>query len=86
MQKKRGAGGLKFLRPEKVALKNHANFTPENWVYMIFCGVDAYFPWGKKGALKKIAVQKEALKFFHAEIFLHQPPLQVFVNGPLAFQ
>ena len=43
MQK--GGGG-----PEK----NHANFTAENGVYMIFCGVDTYFPWGKgRGSEKK---------------------------------
>ena len=29
--------------------KNQANSTPNNWVYMIFCGIDAYFPWEKGG-------------------------------------
>ena len=35
-------GGLKILEvwKEGAEKKNHANFTPKNLVYMIFCGVD----------------------------------------------
>ena len=62
-------GVLKILKVLRGPWKNHANFAPENWVYMIFCGIDAYNPWGK-----------EALKFF---VVKPPPPLQVFVNGPL---
>ena len=73
---------LKFWKVEKkkegggnVWKKNHANFTTKNWVKMIFCGVDAYFPWGKRGALKNIVVQKGALIIFCTDFFLHQAPL-----------
>ena len=64
-------GPLKFWRSEKGALKNYDDFTPENWVYMIFCEVNACFPWEKWGALKIFAVQKGGggLKIFHAEVF-----------------
>ena len=43
---------------------------------MIFCGVDAYFPRGKKGGPeKKKMVQKgEGPKIFCSENFLHQTP------------
>ena len=50
---------------------------------MIFCSVEAYFPWGKKGALKEIEVQKGVLKIFHADFLKIRPSLQMFVNGPL---
>ena len=40
---------------------------------MIFCGVgDAYFPWGKKGALKIFAVQKGGAENFSCRFFF--PP------------
>ena len=42
--------------------------------YMIFCGVDADFPWGRKGGPEK---------FLRWNFFASGPPLQVFVNSPL---
>ena len=70
-------GPWKFWRPEKEGpeKKKKINLTPEKWVYMIFCGVDAYFSWQKRGAPKNCMVQKGALKIFRAKIFLHQAPL-----------
>ena len=50
--------------------KNHANFTPENLVYMIFCGVDTYFPWWKRRGCWKFLRSIRGLKIFRAEIFL----------------
>ena len=46
-------GPLTFWRSEKVGPheKNNANFTPEN---VIFCGVDAYFPWEIESTPQKI--------------------------------
>ena len=38
---------------------------------MIFCGVDAYFPWVKGGGLKNFGPEFVCLSFF---FFLHQPP------------
>ena len=82
-------GGIKLWRSEKGPEK-YANYTPENWAYMIFYGVETYFPWGEKGGvLKNFAVQKEGgtwkfcspkgggehLKMFCTEIFSSaQPP------------
>ena len=43
-------GPFKFWKSEKAKRgpeKNHYNFTPANGVNMLFCGVDAYFPWEK---------------------------------------
>ena len=37
---------------------------------MIFCGVDAYFPWQKRVSSKNFEVQKGALKIFHDNFFL----------------
>ena len=47
---------------------------------MIFCGVDAYFPWGKGGPEKKKRKRKVVQKGVPENI---SSPLQVFVNGPL---
>ena len=67
-------GAYNFLRSEKGVpeKKNHANFTPENWVYVIFCGVDAYFPWGKRGPWKTLSPKGGP------DFFCIRPPLQVF--------
>ena len=54
---------------------------------MIFCGVDAYFPWGGGGGGEEGGIEKKlrskkwggGLKI----ICIQVPPLQVFVNGPL---
>ena len=54
--------------------KNPTNFTPEKWVYMIFYGVDTYFPCQKGGPQKILRSKRGALKIFHAKIFLHQAP------------
>ena len=62
--------------------KKHTNFTPEKWVYMIFYGVDAYFPCQKGGPRKIFRPKRGTLKIFRAKIFCIRPPLQVFVNGP----
>ena len=53
-------GPLKFWRSKKETLKKyHANFTPENLVYMIFCGVGTYFLGGKgEGANNFFTFQK----------------------------
>ena len=69
-------GPWKFLRSEKGGPeKKNTNFTPEKWVYMIFCGVDAYFPCQKRGAPKNFEVQKGGPENFSLQIFfLHQAP------------
>ena len=77
-------GALKILEVWKGDPKKyHANFTPENLSENDFLWGWGLFSLGEKGgALKKIAIQKGALKIFRAENCLHQAPLQMFVNGP----
>ena len=53
---------------------------------MIFCGIDAHFPLGKRGPWKFFVVQKGGPEIIvRVEIFcipLASPTLQVFVDGP----
>ena len=74
-------GPLKFLVLLRGALKkNTTNFPVKKWVYMLFMGLIRNFH-GKKGGPEIFEVWKGTPKRL-SDIFLHQPPLQVFVNGP----
>ena len=78
---KGGGGWCKKGGPENFGArkggpwKKTTNFTPEKWVYMIFYGVDEYFPCQKRGGGKKFWGPKEGpWKFFALTFFLHQAP------------